>query len=56
MLRRIYTNIRLTFGKYLRENTFKIIVILVLILFGTGIYNMIVTYNIPVKPIKSKDI
>ena len=56
MLRRIYTNIRLTFGKYLRENTFKIIVTLVLILFGTGIYNMIVTYNIPVKPIKSKDI
>lgn len=56
MLRRLYTNIRLTFGRYLRENTFKIIVILVLLLFGTGIYNMIVSYNVPLRPIVTKDI
>ena len=44
------------FGKYLRENMFKIILILVLILFGTGIYNMISNYSVPVRPIVTKDI
>ena len=51
MFRRLYTNIRLMFGKYLRENMFKIIMILVLILFGTSIYNMILNYNTEVRPI-----
>ena len=45
MLRRLYTNIRLIIGRYLRENMLKIIIILVLILFGTSIYNMILNYN-----------
>ena len=36
MLRRLYTNIRLMIGRYLRENMLKIIIILVLILFGTS--------------------
>ena len=56
MFRRLYTNIRLMFGKYLRENMFKIIMILVLILFGTSIYNMILNYNTEVRPIVSRDI
>ena len=56
MLRRLYTNIRLIIGRYLRENMLKIIIILVLILFGTSIYNMILTYNTEVRPIVTKDI
>lgn len=56
MLRRLYTNIRLIIGRYLRENMLKIIIILVLILFGTSIYNMILNYNTEVRPIVTKDI
>ena len=56
MLRRLYTNIRLIIGRYLRENMLKIIIILVLILFGTIIYNMILNYNTEVRPIVTKDI
>ncbi|MBB1545444.1 MAG: hypothetical protein HG454_004760 [Clostridiales bacterium] len=55
MLRRLYTNIRLIIGRYLRENMLKIIIILVLILFGTSIYNMILNYNTEVRPIVTKD-
>jgi len=55
MLRRLYTNIRLMIGRYLRENMLKIIIILVLILFGTSIYNMILNYNTEVRPIVTKD-
>ena len=55
MLRRLYTNIRLMIGRYLRENMLKIIIILVLILFGTSIYNMILNYNAEVRPIVTKD-
>ena len=55
MLRRLYTNIRLIIGRYLRENMLKIIIILVLILFGTSIYNMILNYNTQVRPIVTKD-
>ena len=56
MLRRLYTNIRLIIVRYLRENILKIIIILVLILFGTSIYNMILNYNTEVRPIVTKDI
>ena len=56
MLRRLSTNIRLIIGRYLRENMLKIIIILVLILFGTSIYNMILNYNTEVRPIVTKDI
>ena len=56
MLRRLYTNIRLIIGRYLRENMLKIIIILVLILFGTSIYNMILNYNTEVRQIVTKDI
>lgn len=56
MLRRLYTSIRLIIGRYLRENMLKIIIILVLILFGTSIYNMILNYNTEVRPIVTKDI
>lgn len=56
MLRKLYTNIRLIIGRYLRENMLKIIIILVLILFGTSIYNMILNYNTEVRPIVTKDI
>ena len=56
MLRRLYTNIRLIIGRYLRENMLKTIIILVLILFGTSIYNMILNYNTEVRPIVTKDI
>ena len=56
MLRRLYTNIRLIIGRYLRKNMLKIIIILVLILFGTSIYNMILNYNTQVRPIVTKDI
>lgn len=56
MLRRLYTNIRLIIGRYLRENMLKIIIILVLILFGTSIYNMILNYNTEVRLIVTKDI
>ena len=56
MLRRLYTNIRLIIGRYLRENMLKIIIILVLILFATSIYNMILNYNTEVRPIVTKDI
>ena len=55
MLRRLYTNIRLIIGRYLRENMLKIIIILVLILFGISIYNMILNYNTEVRPIVTKD-
>lgn len=55
MLRRLYTNIRLIIGRYLRKNMLKIIIILVLILFGTSIYNMILNYNTQVRPIVTKD-
>ena len=55
MLRRLYTNIRLIIGRYLRKNMLKIIIILVLILFGTSIYNMILNYNTEVRPIVTKD-
>ena len=55
MLRRLYTNIRLMIGRHLRENRLKIIIILVLILFGTSIYNMILNYNTEVRPIVTKD-
>ena len=55
MLRRLYTNIRLIIGRYIRENMLKIIIILVLILFGTSIYNMILNYNTEVRPIVTKD-
>ena len=55
MLRRLYTNMRLIIGRYLRENMLKIIIILVLILFGTSIYNMILNYNTEVRPIVTKD-
>lgn len=56
MFIRLFTNIRLKFAKYIRENAFKIIIILVLILFFTSIYNMIVNFSVPIRPIVSKDI
>lgn len=56
MFIRLFTNIRLKFAKYIRENAFKIIIILVLILFFTSIYNVIVNFSVPIRPIVSKDI
>ena len=56
MFIRLFTNIRLKFAKYIRENAFKIIIILVLILFFTSIYNVIVNFSVPIRPIISKDI